>query len=120
MNKARLAWETYNFYTQLAYTEEVNHTFLMKNFALLRKNSWFANKRAKSELKNKIINSCDSVINVYLKQVSSISDLISLDKKGSSILKSKQINIQTLIELKNVTSALVEEMKIQKNEINEI
>lgn len=120
MNEARLAWDTYNFYTHLAYTEEVNHTFLMKNFDILRKNNWFANEEAKSELKNKLINSCDSIVNVYLKQVSSISELINLHKKGSDILKSKRVDVQTFIELKNLTSTLIEEIKVQKSKINQI
>ena len=68
--------------------------------------------------------SFNKILNIYVKQINSITDLLKIydyyRMNGITVPAERRLNIQDLVNLKNITATLVEEVKVFRTEINEV
>lgn len=120
MDKLELAWETYEFYTNEILVEEekhVNNIVTLKNFV---KANPLPTRHQKSRMKKKCLETCSALNQLYNKQVEAISDLIEMHNTYVDIPPHREIDLGSLLSLKNVTVTLMHEIQKYKSEINEI
>lgn len=113
-----LTWDTYDFHTNEAYAVEAQHQkHLDKYYSFIEKNP-NSSLESKLRIRQTINNSFDKIISVYCKQIQSISEILDCHNKGEDILKDREVELQTLMDLKSVTTNLLAEVKNYQIEIN--
>jgi hypothetical protein len=124
MQSLKLAWDTYEFYNEKAYELEESHQDTIKYYHNFIQKNLNPNQAQKSWLKNKINKSFNKILNIYVKQINSITDLLKIYDyyrlNGITIPAERRLNTQELVNLKNLTATLFEELKVFKKEINEV
>lgn len=117
MEKLELAWQTYEFHTSELHSLEEDHLKFMVYYEKYLKRKPKLNYSQKSFIKKRAIKSFSKLLNTYMKQINAISELIQLYSSGIEIPDSRSCDLQSLINLLNVTAVLAEEMKMKKKEI---
>ena len=120
-----LAWETFEFHSASTISEEIKLTNYLTdlNKSLDKKELVSTQegydkliKRTNNILK-KIIESSNIVVNTYIKQNSSLEDLIIIYRDhslhGVPIPPEREVPTRYLLELKNTNATLIEEIKVQ-------
>jgi hypothetical protein len=120
MDKLELAWQTYEFYTNEILVEEekhVNNIRTLKNFVDANP---FPTRHQKSRMKKKCLQTCTTLNQLYNKQSEAISDLIKMHNEYVDIPSDREVDISSLLALKNVTATLMQEIHKYKSQIEEI
>ena len=120
MNKLELAWETYEFYTNEILQEEENHVNNIQTLKNFIDATAFPTRQQKSRFKNKCLKTCRSLNQLYNKQVESISDLIEIYGNCVDIPLHREIDIEHLLTLKNVTVTLMHQIDQYQSQIEEM
>lgn len=124
MQSLELAWDTYDFYTAKAYELEESHQHTIQYYHNFIEKNLNPSQTKKSWLRNKMNKSFNKILNIYVKQINSITDLLKIydyyRMNGITIPAERRLNIQDLVNLKNITATLVEEVKVFRTEINEV
>ena len=120
MDKLELAWQTYEFYTNEIFHEEekhVNNIRTLKNF--IEANP-LPTRHQKNRMKKKCIETCTLLNQLYNKQSEAISDLIEMHNTYVDVPSGREIDISSLLALKNVTATLMQEVHQYKLQIKQI
>lgn len=124
MDKLELAWETYEFYTEMVHELEIDRLNTMKLYHSFIKKELNPTQLKKRFVKNKINKSLNKLLVGYKKQLDAINQLTEIYKyrklNGIPIPEERDMDIQLFFQLKNVTATLIEEHKILRSEINEV
>lgn len=120
MDELELAWQTYDFHTCMIYELEEKHKSAIKYYERFVKRNLNPSQTKKTYVRNKLNKSFSLMLTAYNKQLKAIDDLIELYKKDIDIPAEREANPQLFFDLKNVTSTLMEEIKIFRREINEV
>lgn len=115
-----LSWKSYEFYTSLGHELEQSHAkhlVLVKNFVTKNMNP---SQARKLQIRSKVDASFRKLLNVYSKQLDSVSELITLHDSGIDIAIEREVDVELLRNLKNVTSTLIEGLKVHRLEIREV
>lgn len=124
MHNLELAWDTYDFYTTKAIELENNHEDVIIHYNHFIENNLNPSQIKKNWLRNKINKSFNKVLNIHVKQIGAISDLLEAYNyyrmNGITIPLERRIDPQTLVELKNITATLLEKEKQERRQINEV
>lgn len=120
MNKLDLAWDTFHFYTEEISEYEVEYLKNSRTINNFLKNNDFPQKDQRKRILNKSNQCIDALINLYQKQMHSISELIELNKNYVDVPPEQEIDISSLTSLKNITATLLEEMRLNKSEIKDL
>lgn len=120
MDKLELAWETYEFYTNEILVEEqnyVNNIVTLKRFV---KANPLPTRQQKARMKKKCLQVCRTLNQLYNKQLEAISDLIEIHNTYVDIPPVREVDISSLLALKNLTATLMHEIHQYKIQIEEI
>lgn len=120
MDKLKLAWDTFDFLSEQCLEQETKHsncTSTLDNF-LNQNNS--PSKAQRLRLKNKLNVSIESLVTLYKKQTDALDDLIVLYRDIVDIPPEREVDIESLLSLKNVTSTLIHQVNIQKSKFNDL
>jgi len=120
MDKLELAWETYEFYTNEILVEEqnyVNNIVTLKRFV---KANPLPTRQQKARMKKKCLQVCRTLNQLYNKQLEAISDLIEIHNTYVDIPPVRDVDISSLLALKNLTATLMHEIHQYKIQIEEI
>ena len=125
MHNIELAWDTYDFYTAKAQDLENKHESLIKYFHDFLKKELNPSQTKKSWLRNKMNKSFNKLLNIHVKQINAVSDLIEIytyyRANGITIPPERRLkNPQCLVDLKNITATLMEQNKLDRTAVNEI
>lgn len=120
MNKLNLAWDTFDFYTMQICDFEAQHLNNVQTIDNFLSNNSYPEMDQRKRLLEKSNKCIDQLIVLYKKQLDSISDLIHLNETFVDIPIEKEIDIDSLIALKNTTATLVYQMKLYKAQINNL
>lgn len=120
MNELDLAWDTFDFYTMEISCYEAEYYSNTQTITNFFESNNYPHKDQRKRLLDKSNKCMDTLLVLYKKQIDSISDLIKLNESGIEIPPEKEIDTSSLIALKNITSTLIEEMRIHKNEIKDL
>ena len=126
MRDLELAWDTFEFHNTSTINEEVeltNHLFDFNNF--LDKGELISTQEGykkltmqRNNIVNKIITSSNVLINTYVKQNTSLEDLIIIYRyhslHGVALPPEREVPTRYLLELKNTNATLIEEIKVQR------
>lgn len=125
MQDLELAWETFEFHSASTISEEIkltnhltdlNKSLDKKELASTQEGYDKLIKRTNNILK-KIIESSNIIVNTYIKQNSSLEDLIIIYRDyslhGVPIPLEREVPSRYLLELKNTNATLIEEIKVQ-------
>lgn len=117
MDKLKLAWETYEFYTNEIYKSEEVHINTLKTLKRFVNENLNPKKYQRVRVKNKCKESCDKLTLLYHKQIQSIDDLISIYQDYVDIPPEYHTDIEYLLTLRNITSTLMNEINQYKIQI---
>lgn len=120
MDKLELAWQTYEFYTNEILTEEqkhVNNIRTLKNFIDANP---LPTRQQRSRMKKKCLQTCTILNQLYNKQSESISDLIKIHNEYVDIPADREVDMSSLLALKNLTETLMQEIYKYKLQIEEM
>lgn len=120
MDNLELAWQTYDFHTEMATEFEDKHTNLIERYRNFIIKNLNPSQSQKKWLLNRLNKSFNRILNTYVKQMDAITDLIDLYNSGIEIPEERKVENQSFYSLLNVTATLSKEMKIHRKEINEI
>lgn len=120
MSQFDLLWNTFDFFTNKSYELEEKHALYIQKYQEFIGNNINPTQKSKLILRNKLNNSFDSILNIYFKQINSINDLLDLGTEDLNVLKSRDVSVEHLLDLKRVTETLIEAIKLYKVEINEV
>lgn len=120
MSQFDLLWNTFDFFTNKCYELEEKHSVYIKKYHEFITNNINPSQKSKLMLRNKLNNSFDLILNIYLKQINAINDLLDLHGEGSDVLKSRDVSVNHLLDLKEATQTLIEAIESYKIEINEV
>ena len=113
-----LAWNTYEFHANIASELEVEHKSAIQYYNDFMKYNMNPTKFKKNHVKSKLSKSFVVLLNIYKKNVNSIADLVRFHEDESLCVPDhREIDVQNLIDLKDVTSALIEALKDQREQI---
>ena len=113
-----LAWNTYEFHVNIVSELEAEHRLAIQYYDDFIKYNTNPTKTKKNHVKRRLSKSFVVLLNIYKKNINSIADLVRLhEDEPLCVPHHRDINIQDLIDLKDVTSTLVEALKDQREEI---
>ena len=126
MQDLELAWETFEFHvasvinTELELTRYINklNESLDKDDSILTQEGRKKLKMQRYDIINNIVKYANIAINDYIKQNTSLDDIIKIHKyfslHGVPVPMEREVPMQYLFELKNQNATLMEELKVQK------
>lgn len=120
MDDLELAWQTYEFHGSKIYDLEQLHLSNLKKLKIFKTKRIAPTESEKEKMARVMNRCCDNLIVHYNKQINSIKDLIQLYSSNSESIEFKDINVDFLNELINVTATLMEEMRTYKSEIKDL
>jgi len=120
MDNLELAWQTYEFHTEMAVEFEDKHTDLIARYRNFVSKNLNPSQSQKKWLLNRLNKSFNRLLSTYVKQMDAVNDLIDLYNSDIEIPEERKLDKQSLYSLLNVTATLSEEMKIYRKEINEV
>ena len=120
MDNLELAWQTYEFHTEMAVEFEDKHTDLIERYRNFVSKNLNPSQSQKKWLLNRLNKSFNRILNTYVKQMDAVNDLIDLYNSDIEIPEERKLDKRSLYSLLNVTATLFEEMKIYRREINEV
>ena len=120
IDKLELAWETYEFYTAEIVKCETTHTNTLKTLKRFVNENPNPKRYQRKRVKNKAQESCSKLNLLYNKQVESLNDLIEIYNTRVDIPPEREIDIEYLISLKNITVTLMHQMNHYKNQIEDL
>jgi len=125
MQDLELSWQTFEFHVSSVinselkltrYIDELNKSFDEES-SILNKEEANKLKKQRVFIINKIIECASFAMNDYIKQNTSLDDIIKIHKHrslhGIPIPIEREVPIQYLYELKNENATLVEELGVQ-------
>lgn len=115
-----LAWETYEFYSSELLKCEEAHTNTLKTLKRFVNETPNPMRYQKVRVKNKCTESCNKLNHLYRKQIESINDLITIYENRVDIPPEREIDIEYLISLKNITSTLMNQINTYKQQIEDM
>jgi hypothetical protein len=117
INKLDLAWETYEFYTNEIIKYEEVHTNALKTLKRFVNENPNPKKYQRDRVKKRCNESCSKLFLLYQKQIDALSDLIEIHNTYIDIPIERQVGIEYLITLKNVTVTLMNQTNEYKTQI---
>ena len=120
ISKLELAWETYEFYTNEIAKYEAIHMNTLKTLKRFVSENVSPKKYQKDRVKKKCNESCSKLFLLYQKQIDALSDLIEIHNTYVDIPLERQVDIEYLITLKNVTVTLLNQTNQYKTQIEEM
>lgn len=124
MDKLELAWQTYDFHTEMIYNFEMEHESCLNSVKGFISKNLNPKQVKKIYFKRKINKSFNQLKLLYKKQMDAIADLIEIHKhyeiNDIAIPLEREVRVQLLYELKNITATLIEKSKAHQKEINEV
>jgi hypothetical protein len=117
MNKLELEWETFDFYTAKIQKQESVHMTKMSLIKSFLSKKYNFSEDKKLELLKDYNNCCKALLLLYKKQVDSLTNLIQLNKNIVDVPLEREVDTQTLIELKNTTSTLIMQVHEHKKDM---
>ena len=120
MDNLELAWQTYDFHTEMAVEFEDKHTNLIERYSNFIIENLNPSQSQKKWLLKRLNKSFNRILNTYVKQMDAVNDLIQLYNSDIDIPQERELDKQSLYNLLNITATLSEEMKIHRKEINEV
>ena len=124
MDRLELAWQTYEFHTNIIYDFEIEHDLNLNSLRNFISTDLNPKHLKKVFFRKKINKSFNRLLVLYKKQMDAVSDLIEIYKdykaNNISIPKERKTKIQLLYDLKNITATLIEQSKFSQREINEV
>jgi hypothetical protein len=97
---------------------EVEHKLAIQYYNDFIKYNTNPTKTKRNHVKSKLSKSFVVLLNIYKKNINSIADLVRLHQNNPLCVPDhRDTNLQDLMDLKDVTSALVEALKDQREEI---
>lgn len=115
-----LAWETYEFYTDEIVKCETTHHNTLKTLKRFVNDNPNPKRYQRKRVKNKAQESCYKLNLLYNKQVEAINDLIEIYNNRVDIPPEREVDIEYLVTLKNVTITLMHQMNEYKNQIEDL
>lgn len=110
MDKLDLAWDTFDFYTsEIAMAESV-HLNIVNTINNFLNQEEFPKKYQRSRLKKKCLNNLDNLLVLYKKQLLAIEDLVYASDNLVDTPPEKEVDSDTMMLLKNITTDLLKEM----------
>ena len=106
MDNLELAWQTYDFHTEMATEFEDKHTNLIERYRNFIIKNLNPSQSQKKWLLNRLNKSFNRILNTYVKQMDAITDLIDLYNSGIEIPEERKVENQSLYSLLNVTATL--------------
>jgi hypothetical protein len=114
MKDLELAWQTYEFYTsRLSECEQVHHLTL-RNLKKFVKQNPNPKRYQRKRVLSKCSESCSRLNVLYKKQVDALSDLIEIHSNLVDIPLERQVGVDYLLTLKNVTKTIMLEIEEYK------
>lgn len=120
ISKLELAWETYEFYTAEVIKYEETHTNILKTLKRFVNEATNPRKYQRDRVKRKCQESCSKLFLLYQKQIDALSDLIEIHNTYIDIPPEREVDIEYLITLKNVTVTLMNQANQYKTQIEEM
>lgn len=120
MDTLELAWETYEFYTAEISKCEKQHIDTLKTLKRFVNENPNPKKYQRTRVKKKCQESCDRLQVLYNKQVEALSDLIEIHNTRVDIPPEREVGVEELFALKNVTITLMHQVYYYKQEIEKI
>lgn len=120
MDNLELAWQTYEFHTEMAVEFEDKHTDLIVRYRNFVSKNLNPSQSQKKWLLNRLNKSFNRLLSTYVKQMDAVNDLIDLYNSDIEIPEERKLDKQSLYSLLNITATLSEEIKIYRKEINEV
>lgn len=120
MDNLELAWQTYEFHTEMAVEFEDKHTDLIARYRNFVSKNLNPSQSQKKWLLNRLNKSFNRLLSTYVKQMDAVNDLIDLYNSDIEIPEERKLDKQSLYSLLNITATLSEEIKIYRKEINEV
>ena len=120
MDKLELAWQTYEFYTNEIIKYEEIHMNTLKTLKRFVNENSSPKKYQRDRVKKKCNESCSKLFLLYQKQIDALSDLIEIHNTYVDIPLERQVDIEYLITLKNVTVTLLNQTNQYKTQIEEM
>ena len=117
MNKLELEWETFDFYTAKIQKQEAVHMTKMSLIKSFMSRKYRFREYKKFELLKDYDKWCKALLLLYKKQVDSLTNLIELNKNIVDVPPEREVDNQTLIELKNTTSTLIMQVHEHKKDM---
>ena len=115
-----LAWKTYEFHTQKVHEIESKYQSMLDLYYRFVGNNLNPSQIKKNYIRTKINKFLSTMISAYNKQINSIDDLIIAYDKELDAEFQKDVDTELLNHLKNTTATLIEEIKVLRNEINQV
>lgn len=119
-NTLELAWDTYEFYTSEILQFEEIHTNTLKTLKRFVHDTPNPRQYQRDRVKKKCQESCSKLFLLYQKQIDALSDLIEIHNTYIDIPPERQVDVEYLITLKNVTVTLLNQVNQYKTQIEEI
>ena len=120
ISKLELAWETYEFYTNEIIKYEETHMNILKTLKKFVNKTINPQQYQRDRVKKKCNESCSKLFLLYQKQIDALSDLIEIHNTYIDIPPERQVDIEYLITLKNVTVTLMNQTNQYKTQIEEM
>ena len=120
MDNIDLAWKTYEFHTQKVHEIESKYQSMLDLYYRFVGNNLNPSQIKKNYIRTKINKFLSTMISAYNKQINSIDDLIIAYDKELDAEFQKDVDTELLNHLKNTTATLIEEIKVLRNEINQV
>ena len=120
INKLDLAWQTFEFYTHELSECELTHTKMLQTLNRFVNENPSPQKYQRDRVKKKCRESHSQLIHLYKKQISSITDLITIYQKNPDIHKDLMPDMNSLHVLKNVIETLIHQINEYKINIERI
>jgi hypothetical protein len=115
-----LVFDTFDFYNNIVYEAEEHHFGLIENVHTFLEDYDNPTQVRKTYYKKKLNKSFSNLLSIYSKQNDCIGDMIKCHKKNKNFLVDKEIDYQSLLNLKNVTATLVEALVVHRKQINKL
>lgn len=110
MDKLDLAWDTFDFYTSEIAMAESIHLNIVSTINNFLNQKEPPKKYQRKRLKEKCLNNLDNLLVLYKKQLLAIEDLLYVSEDFVDIPFEKEVDSDTMMLLKNITTDLLKEM----------
>jgi hypothetical protein len=118
MNSLNLAWESFDFYSEKVSQAEYEHSNFLNN--LDGESLIFLPKSEKDSLCSKYTIIYNNLNILYGKYIDALSEVIILNNNIIDIPIEREIDTETLLTLKNITTTLRSELFISSKKIFDI
>lgn len=120
MDKLKLAWDTFDFFTLECSNQEKKHTDCISTLSNFFDKNNFPSRAQRKRMKKKLYSSCDYLIVLYKKQSDALDELVTLHRDLVDIPAEREVDIESLLSLKNVTCTLIHQINKQKSEFDDV